>query len=170
MTANECAREEQVVRAVLSGSWPSGSDHELTLHAAHCEICSEVAAVAAALREDHDEARRDLHVPAAGQVWWRSAVRARLETTHAATQPMTWLHGVTAAMTIGLMLAAVGIAWPSIAVAVEWAKSILVGLAPNAAIAGVVMGAVGQSVIVALVAGACLVLAPLALYFALSDD
>ncbi|MGH9386120.1 MAG: hypothetical protein ACRD2N_17730 [Vicinamibacterales bacterium] len=170
MTINECSREEQVVHAVLSGAWPGRCDHELTSHAAQCEVCSEVVAVATALRADHDEARCDVHVPAAGQVWWRAAVRARLETAHASTQPMTWLHGVTAAMTIGLTLAAIGIAWPSIAIAAEWTKSLFVGLAPQPDVAAVVIGALRQSFIVALVAGAGLVLAPVALYFALSDD
>jgi hypothetical protein len=171
MTVHECAREEQVVQAVLSGAWPNRCDRELTLHAAGCEICSDVAAVATLLREDHDRARSEVQVPAAGQVWWRAAIRARLETSHAATQPMTWLHGVTAAITIGLMLAVVGVIWPSIAGATEWAAdTLVVGAIPRGDVAGVVMGALRHSFVVALVAAACLVIAPLALYFALSDD
>jgi hypothetical protein len=83
---------------------------------------------------------------------------------------MTWLHGVTAAITIGLMLAAIGIVWPSVAGATEWVKTLVVSVVPRGDVAGVVVGALRQSFIVALVAGACLVLAPLALYFALSDD
>ncbi len=170
MTVNQCAREEHVVQAVLSGAWPHRCDRELTLHAASCEICSDVAVVATLLREDHDHARSEVQVPAAGQVWWRAAIRARLETSHAATQPMTWLHGITAAITIGLMLAAIGVVWPSVAGAAEWAKAIVVGSVPQGDVAGVVVGALRHSFIVALIAAACLVIAPLALYFALSDD
>ncbi len=40
----------------------------------------------------------------------------------------------------------------------------------DADLAGVVIGAIRQSFILAIVAGACLLLAPIALYFALSDD
>jgi hypothetical protein len=170
MTISECPREEQVVRAVLSGGWSHAGDDELTAHAASCEICAEVASITALLRADHEQARRHVPVPAAGQVWWRAAVRARLETAQAATQPMTWLHGLTAALTIGLMLTGLGIAWPSLEVGADWIKALVVGLVPRADVAGVVMGALRQSFILALAAGVCLLLAPLALYFALSDD
>ena len=170
MTATQCSREEQMVQAVLSGAWPNRCDRELTLHAAACEVCSEVAVVGTLLREDHDHARGEVHVPAAGQVWWRAAIRARLETSQAATQPITWLHGLTAAITIGLMLAALGIIWPSLADATVWAKAIVVGSVPSGDVTGAVVGALRQSFVVAVVAAACLVIAPLALYFALSDD
>lgn len=170
MTVNHCTREEQVVGAVLSGAWPSRCEGELTMHAATCEICAEVAAVAALLREDHDDARGEVQVPAAGQVWWRAAIRARLETAQAATRPMTWLHGVTAAITIGVMLAVVGVVWPSLVGTAEWAKAVAIGVATNGDVAGAVVGAIRQSFGLALMAAACLVIAPLALYFALSDD
>jgi hypothetical protein len=170
MTVNECPREDQIVHAVLSGAWPTRSDDELAAHASNCEVCAEVLSVATLLRADHEQARHGVHVPAAGQVWWRAAVRARLETAQAATQPMTWLHGVTAAMTIGLALAAIGFMWPSMTAGAEWLGTVFVGNAPGADLAGVVIGAIRQSLILAIVAGACLLLAPIALYFALSDD
>ena len=170
MTVNDCPREPQIVQAVLAGAWPDRADHELKLHAARCETCSEVASIATILREDQDYARREVQVPAAGQVWWRAAVRARLETAHAAMQPMTWLHGVSAAITIGIMLAAIGFAWPSIAGTTEWVKALVAGIVPHSEVAGIVVGTLRQSFIAALCVGACLVVGPLALYFALSDD
>ena len=66
------------------------------------------------LHEDVDHARIDVIVPAAGQIWWRAAVRARLESTHAAARPMTWMHGITGAIVIGAMLAVVTAVWPMI--------------------------------------------------------
>ena len=162
-----CPREDAVVRAVLSGAWPEGAEPELTAHAAGCGVCGEVATVATLLREDNDHARREVQVPAAGQVWWRAAVRARLERAQAATQPITWLHGITAACTAGVALAALTLAWPSIAGAASWIKAQLMDAAPEA---GVVTLALGQSLVLGLVAAACLVLAPVVLYFALSDD
>jgi hypothetical protein len=170
MTADGCSREDHIVQAVLSGAWPHGCDGELVTHAAQCGICAEVAGIVTLLRADHDEARRHVHVPAAGQVWWRSAIRARLETAQASTQPITWLHGVSGAVALGLMLAIVGVTWPSIDAGAELARSFVISVAPRADVADVVVGALGQSLIVAAVAGACLILAPLALYFALSDD
>ena len=59
-------------------------------------------------------------MPAAGQVWWRAAVRARLESTHAATRPITWMHGITAAIVLGVFLAAVTAAWPRLSSAAGW--------------------------------------------------
>jgi hypothetical protein len=185
MSRSECAREPQVVQAVLSGLWPEQVDSELTAHASACEICGEVATVATLLRHDNEQARRDVQVPAAGQVWWRAAVRARLETAQAATRPMTWLHGITAACMAGVTLAAISMAWPSILSGSAWVRAQLLAwlpggealgsAAPGSAalgdgVAGVVTMALGQSVVLGLVAAACLVLAPVVLYFALSDE
>ena len=165
----ECAREAEVVNAVLAGAWPDGCDDALTAHASRCEICGEVAAVAAVMREASKHERRDVQVPVAGQVWWRAAVRARLEASHAATQPMTWLHGITAALFIGVMLAAVGMAWPSIAIGLGAAKTAGATLLTSEAVM-VMAGPLRTTLLVALAAGAVLVIAPLAIYLALSDE
>jgi hypothetical protein len=164
----ECAHEDRVLTAVLAGRWPS-DDEELVAHTQQCQICGEVAEVAVVLRADHDQARREVHVPVAGQVWWRSAVRARLESTQAATRPMAWLHGVTAAITLGIMLAVIGMAWPTIVIAAGWARD-TVPLLANGEVSGMVSGVLRQSMMIAVAAAACLVLAPVLLYFVLSDD
>jgi hypothetical protein len=122
MSGRECQREDEVVRAVLSGAWLEAADRELKSHAAACGICGEVAAVATLLRQDANHARQEIQVPAAGQVWWRAAVRARLERAQAATQPITWLHGITGACMAGVALAALTLAWPSIAGAAAWVR------------------------------------------------
>ncbi len=168
MSGYECGYEDRVVSTVLSGAWPG--DDNLAAHAEHCPICREVVDIAVVLRADHDQARREVQVPVAGQVWWRSAVRARLESTESATRPMTWLHGVTAAITIGIMLAAIGMAWPSIAGAAVWARELMGPLVTDGALAGAVAGVLRQSALIALAAAACLVIAPVLLYFALSSD
>jgi len=165
----ECTHEARVGSAVLSGRWPS-EDDALVAHAQHCEICREVAEVAVVLRADHDQARREVQVPVAGQVWWRSAVRARLESTQAATRPMAWLHGVTAAIALGTMLAIVGMAWPTIVGGAEWARATVVPLIANGEVSGAVGGVLRQSAVIAVAAAACLLVAPVLLYFALSND
>lgn len=165
----ECIHEHRIVSAVLSGTWP-GADEELATHAAQCGICREVVEVAVVLRADHDRARGDVQVPVAGQVWWRSAVRARLETTQAATRPMTWLHGVTAAITIGVMLALLGTVWPAMVDAAMWTRDIVVPLMTDTEVSVAVSGVLRQSVLIAVAAAACLLLAPVLLYFVLSSD
>jgi hypothetical protein len=165
----ECARETEVVNAVLAGAWPDRCDEALTAHASHCEICGEVAAVAGVIREANESERRDVQVPVAGQVWWRAAVRARLETSHAATQPMTWLHGITAALVIGVMLAVAGMAWPSIATGFDAAKTAGTTLLTSEAVTAIA-GPLRMILLIALAAGAVLVIAPIAIYLALSDE
>lgn len=169
MSSLECAREDRVLGAVLAGRWPS-EDDDLVAHAQQCEICREVAEVAVVLRADHDHARREVHVPVAGQVWWRSAVRARLESAQAATRPMAWLHGVTAAITLGVLIAVAGMAWPTLIVAADWAREVAAPLIANGEVSGAVSGVLRQSMVVAAAAAACLLVAPVLLYFVLSND
>ncbi len=168
--AHDCPSEQVVVNAVLSGRWPDGCDNSLVAHAGECAICREVANVSLLLREDSDYARFEMHVPAAGQVWWRAAVRARLESTHAAARPITWMHGITAAIVFGITLAVITAAWPLLPEVVASVKSIARDYLPNAEVASALAGGLRQSLLIGAIGAAFLVLTPLALYFVLSDD
>jgi len=78
---------------------------------------------------------------------------------------------VAAACAVGLAAGAVGLAWPAIARAIAWIETRAEAASPAAfALADLVSAAVQRSLPFALAAAACLVLAPLALYLALSDD
>ena len=68
MSAYDCPREQDVVNAVLGGTWPDRCDESLVAHATHCVTCREVAQVSVLLQDDVDHARLDVIVPAAGQV------------------------------------------------------------------------------------------------------
>ena len=165
-----CAHEHDVVAAVLSRRWDA-ADEGLKQHAAGCEICRDVVAVASVLSADQERSRYEVHVPAAGQVWWRSAVRARLEAAQAATRPMTWLHGIAGACALGLAYALVGMAWPSIRELAAWLTTQTFGVDSRIGdMASLVTAALQRSLPLAFVVAACLVLAPVALYFVLSDD
>ena len=167
---DHCAHEHDVVAAVLSHRWNMASD-DLKQHATNCDICRDVVAVASLLSADHERARYEVHVPAAGQVWWRSAVRARLEAAHAAARPLTWLHGIAAACAVGLAVAVIGMAWPTVKEITAWLTMQILGTDSGLADVVVLMGAAFQkSLPLAFVVAACIVLAPVALYFALSDD
>ena len=170
---NECPREHQVVNAVLAGAWPHRSEEQLVAHAQMCEVCREVASVSLLLRDDLDSSRIEAHVPAAGQVWWRAAVRARLESTQAATRPMTWMHAITAATVLGVFLAALTALWPRVPAVVNVIRSVSGHFWPSPDVSTAIAGGLAQSAtigLVGLVAAALLLLAPLAVYFALSDD
>jgi hypothetical protein len=126
--------------------------------------------VATVLRADHEYARREVQVPVAGQVWWRSAVRARLESAQAATKPMAWLYSITAAITVGVALASVGMAWPTVSSGLESARTLFLPILTNGEVTGAVAGVLRHSVELAFIAAVGLVVAPLVLYFALSSD
>jgi len=168
--ALDCPKEQVVVNAVLSGHWPDGADEGLIAHAGECVTCREIANVSLLLREDNDASRFDMRVPAAGQVWWRAAVRARLESTHAAARPITWMHGITGAIAFGVMLAVVTAAWPMLPEAISSVKTVARDYLPSAEVASALAGGFRQSLLIGAIGAALLVLTPLAVYFVLSDD
>jgi hypothetical protein len=166
----DCAYEQLVVNAVLSGRWPHGCDDTLVAHARECVTCREVANVSLLLRDDSDHARFEMHVPAAGQVWWRAAVRARLESTQAVSRPITWMHGITGAIVLGVLLAAITALWPMMPDAMNIVRSIGREYLPSPEVATALAGGLRQSLLIGSIAAALLILTPLALYFVLSDD
>jgi hypothetical protein len=167
---SHCAHESDVVAAVLSRRWDT-ADEALKQHATGCEICRDVMAVADVLSADQERSRYDVRVPAAGQIWWRSAVRTRLEAAQSAARPMTWLHGIAGACALGLAWALMGMAWPSIRELVAWLATLAVGVDWGLGnVASVVTDLLQKSLPLAFIVAACIVLAPVVLYFALSDD
>ena len=177
MMAQPCPHENSVITAILAGRWPDQCDDSLHAHAAQCETCRELVEVVSLLRVDHHQLHDEMRIPSAGQIWWRAAIRARLEASEQVGRPLSWVFGVLVASVVGLTLAVVELLWTPIQSAVRetaasgwtmsfglgdiarWLTSVL-NLTPLAT----------TGMFVLLGAAACLVLAPLALYFALSDD
>jgi hypothetical protein len=170
VSRTECTHEPLVVEGVLSGVWPHRVDDALVAHADTCEVCAEVALIASLIHDDHERSRYDAHVPAAGQVWWRSAIRARLESTQSVVRPITWLHGITAAAAIGVLLALATVAWPLLPPVTDRVWSVAVGFFPNADVAAALASGLRLTAMLGAIAAAILVLAPLAVYFVLSRD
>ncbi len=170
MNRIECVHEAAVVDAVLSGQFPHRADERLIAHAHECEVCREVASLTALIHDDHERSRHEVHVPASGQVWWRAAIRARLESTTASTRPMTWMQAITAAAALGVLLALLGAAWPIALPMLERAWTMAAAFFPSPEAANAMANGLRLSAFIGLIAAAILLLAPLALYFALSDD
>jgi hypothetical protein len=169
MMAPDCPREPEVVAAIVAGRWPDQCDEALPVHAASCHVCRDLAEVASLLHDDVlDEG---VTVPAAGQVWWRAAIRARLEATHAVSRPLSWMSGAAVACAVGLAAASIGLVWPAVQEAATW-TSLLSW--PSGLISGPVTDTLAPvlrvSGLVAISAVTFIVLAPLLLYLALSDD
>jgi hypothetical protein len=171
MTPLDCPREHEVVSVVLSHRWPHGCDEELRIHAADCEVCRDAVTVASMLQEDAQAARRDVQVPAAGQVWWRAAIRARVEAVHAAERPMTWLHGLAGACAVGLVAALLGVAWPSVEGAGAWLAAQSWTVSPSTVETGQLLVVTMQrNLPMALAIAACVILPPIAIYLASNDE
>jgi hypothetical protein len=166
MKAQECVREQEIVRAVLSRTFAGLSD-DLRAHADACDVCRDVMSLVEAMRDQRDEALAEARLPAAGQIWWRSAVRAHAEAAQAARRPMVWLQGIAGACVVGLIAAILTLTWPWV-----YDAAVAVAALPAAFDRDVspLVDAFRRALPVAVAIVACLVLTPLAVYLALSDE
>jgi hypothetical protein len=164
----DCPREFAVVQAVLTGRLDG--DDEMRAHMLTCETCGDASVLTSLLRADRDAALGDVRVPAAGQIWWRAAIRARLEATAAAARPMTWAHGVAGACATGLTIGIIGLARPTLDRAWAWLGDHAGHISPDAVTVAELASSVLQRTLPFGVAAACLLLAPVALYLALTGE
>jgi hypothetical protein len=167
VSRDECPRELEMTRAALARRLRCRPDDgDLLAHADTCAVCRDAATLAIAFAECREEAMREARVPAAGQVWWRSALRAHADAGRAARRPLVWLLGIAAACAAGVALGLVQLAGPQLYETVQGlfaAASLLGGRA-----ADFIDGVRPALAFVALLLG-CLALAPVVVYLALSD-
>jgi hypothetical protein len=170
MDCLECPREQELVDAIVGGRWPAACGESLREHVAICTVCREVADVTTALYEDASWAEREARVPSSGLVWWRATIRARADATRVAERPISAFQSIVAASAAGLACGLVGAAWRS----VQWLPrlgDIIMEVDPRRLELAPASALVIQYMLpAALGLGACLLLAPVALYLALSDD
>jgi hypothetical protein len=165
----ECSREQDVLDALPARRWPERCDADLRAHVASCAICADLVDVATALLDDHEVAWGDAHVPPSGVVWWRTQLRAREEAARAAARPLAFIQGVAASVAVWLVVALVRAVPP--AYLSTW-RAWVAGLVPDITVRmpdmASVTGAVPLSILVLL--AAWLLLAPVAIYFAVIDE
>jgi hypothetical protein len=119
----ECAFEEEVLAAVAQSRWPERADAHLREHAAVCEICRDLAAVAAAIGEVRDEMPGVVTVPDSSRVWWMAQLRARREAIKEAGRPITAAHVIALACAAGLAGACFGATSAWFQAALRWMAS-----------------------------------------------
>ncbi|HSL22420.1 MAG TPA: hypothetical protein VK886_12870 [Vicinamibacterales bacterium] len=166
MTASDCRWEQDVLDAVAARRWPDRCDDALRAHVEQCGVCADVAAAARAFLDD-DEAPA-ANVPPASIVWWRAQLRAREDAAVAAARPLHVAVGAAigcVAALLGLVLIALA---PAAAAQVRAVASSVAG-ADFAGAAAALSEALAHPA-VKLTLGAWIILAPVALYLALSRE
>jgi hypothetical protein len=165
----DCAREQDLLDALASDRWPERCDDELRAHVAACGVCSDVLAVALPLLREHEAASAEAQVPTSAVVWWRAEMRARQEAARAAARPIAVVQGLAFACVAGLVAAFGGVALPLLR---GWTASLpnvkdLVSLAPVSL--ATLQSLVPTSALAWTTLALCLLIAPVAIYFATND-
>ena len=167
----ECLREQDVMDAVASGRWPERSDADLRHHVEGCNICQDVAAVFSALSTERDEAWEAVSVPASSVVWWRAQIRAREEAARAAERPIAVTQGIAVACLVAAAVVLIPLAWPSMKYSAAAVTGAIEWIMPRAAAVSNAFALVtGTALPILPFAAASLLLAPILLYYALTEE
>lgn len=172
-TLHECSREQELLEALGSGTTLEEWDADLRTHAESCAICREIVTVALPLLQEHRSAIEGAHPPSSGVVWWRAQMRARQEAARAATRPITVFQGVAAAASVAMIVMLLNVAAPTLS---GWlgGLTLLNGVADLFVLPEIDVASLKPTTSVGIVlAGACvlcLLLGPLAVYFAVTDE
>jgi len=87
------------------------------------------AIVAEAIAAEASTARREALPPSSAIVWWRAQMRARAEAAKAVERPMTIVHGLALAASLGLLLGVVGTAIGGVKGTIAWLAGIYASVA-----------------------------------------
>ena len=155
----ECEFEADVLAAAVQSRWPGRVDPQLREHVRTCQICADVAAIAAVFDQDRDQVRASAAVPDASRVWWLARLRARREAAAAAARPITATQVVAFASVIALMGACFG-------ATSTWFQATLKEILSSRTPAAVLLehGALAAGML------ALLLLLPAAIYLAIAKD
>jgi len=99
-----CPRESEIYDAIAAARWPEACDDELRVHASSCAACADLVLVATAITEDIPHA----HVPTSGVMWWRIQRREREEAARVASRTITIVQASSIAAAIALALTILG--------------------------------------------------------------
>jgi hypothetical protein len=123
---------------------------------ATCRECVEMAALEALVRNDFERTLHEARVPTPEIVWWRAQMRAREQAARTAARPILFTQALAVAALIGFLVSVVGrltLSFPSF----TWNS--LPSLPSGFPILPI-----------AVAVGCWVVLAPVAVYLALSRD
>lgn len=162
MSARSCPRESEVLALVRSGRTDT-----LAGHLTACEPCRTLARTAAAIAAEASRAVANAPVPSSGLVWWRVQNRARQEAMQAASRAVTLVQALSVGaglfVTFGIVRAMAPLT------VVQGQKGLLVRIADGLQPVAAEITSFA-SVPLLLAVATCLLLAPVAVYFAVARD
>jgi hypothetical protein len=178
----ECPHEQDTLDALASRRLPGRATPELLAHLESCEICRDLAAVVAAMQEVCDDEAPSV-APSAATVWWRAQLRAQREASRKAAVPIR-IAQVAAVVVALVTIAALQPLVPSWRPALSFDISALTAWVPELPSISFNWPSTDELPPLtldtirhisgwwwlALAIGAWVVVAPLALYFARTDD
>lgn len=168
MKAIECAREQDVLDALVTERWPERADADLRRHVDDCAICSDLVAAVGPILDARESTPEDAHIPSSAVMWWRAQMRARQEAAREAARPITVAQIVGSASAVAAAIVLAIALFPLL-------RSSVLARAETLAIewptVDLPLAFLSQGwLIPALILGIWLVLTPLALYLAFADD
>jgi hypothetical protein len=89
------------------------------------------AIVSDAIAAEASTARREARPPSSAIVWWRAQMRARAEATKAVERPLTIVHGLALAASLGLLVGVVGTAIGGLKGTIAWFAGIYASVAAS---------------------------------------
>lgn len=104
MSRVECIREQEVLDAITAGRWPEKLSEDLAGHVADCAICADLGIVAESFSADYQTALKNVRVPSAGLVWWRSELRARQDAVRTVERPIRWAQYIAVACSLAAVV------------------------------------------------------------------
>jgi hypothetical protein len=120
-----------------------------------CPECGPLAALADEIRQEFDATRRQARVPTPEIVWWRAQMRARQEAARQAARPILFSQALAVAALVGLLVSVIGrVTLPMISWS-ELLQTVMAGL---------------PLLQVAIATAFCLLIAPVAVFLALSRE
>ena len=169
---DECLRAEDVLDALSARQWPDRCGGGLRAHVAGCATCTDLVQVAAALLGDRELAWREARVPPSSVVWWRAQLRAREDAARTAARPLAFIQGIAATVAVWVVVMLLrSVPQPIVAAWLTWARGLLPDATLTLADASSLLHVAGAIPIAILcLLAAWLLLAPVALYFAVADD
>jgi predicted anti-sigma-YlaC factor YlaD len=140
---------------VLERAGSGRLDDELREHISACAHCRDLFEVAAAILVDRATAIGEARLPGSGLVWWRANVRARQEAARAAVRVASFVQVILLVTAIIVALALVGSNLRSVDF-----RAVFMSIAAG----------INRLAVPMVALAAWLILAPVALYFAVTEE